>query len=561
MRWSAPLIPIFVFGLILGLISCDSKKEPDDILATVGEDKISFEQFKQAYLPVLLYTNKKESGQTREEILTFLIDQSMLAQEARSLDLDTVQTIQTLSRAAEKTAFTRILYKEWVKDQISEPGEEELRTAYLRSHNSRLVRHLFTPDKESALHLYEQVSTGADWDSLASTTFRDPSLAANGGVLGWMKFGDMTPEFEDAVYQLSVHQISPPVQTEFGWHIIRVDDEVKALMPTEYDYSLERRGLSRTLVQRKRESLAKKVIEQKMTDANLVFHPQNAPQAWDILSEQLRRLDADGTLTEAVDQEYMHFSERIEDMADREMLRFKDEIWTVAMFLERLPEVNRDLLFSDIKKATGFLVRDEIIYQEGLSRGLDQREDVVSEVQNRIDQYLSNLYLRYLAENQPLDRAAVERHYQEHASNRYQEPDSLLILEMIFKNRKDAIKFHHDNSGMYSQQAGMEHSTQPKLHSLGWFKGARKDRPDYYHRLVGLPVRSLAGPIQIPGGSVLITAVKRQRHLKPLDSIYSQVEQDARTAHLRLLRFQETKRLEAKYEITIDRELLHDLEL
>ena len=186
-------LPLLSLLILIISISCTKEKLPDNILATVDEHQISISDFKRAYLPVLLYSDKPESPQTREEVLNFLIEQTMLAQEARSLELDTIPTLDVLRRTAEKTAFTRILYREWVKDLVVTPSEATLRSAFQKSHNPRLVRHLFLNNQSDAQRIYQELSHGANWDSLAALSFDDEYLAANGGVLGWMKFGEMDP--------------------------------------------------------------------------------------------------------------------------------------------------------------------------------------------------------------------------------------------------------------------------------------------------------------------------------------------------------------------------------
>ncbi len=59
-----------------------------------------------------------------------MVDQSLLAQAAKELELDTIPTLDVLRKTAEKTAYTRILYKEWVKDIVPDISDTELREAF-----------------------------------------------------------------------------------------------------------------------------------------------------------------------------------------------------------------------------------------------------------------------------------------------------------------------------------------------------------------------------------------------------------------------------------------------
>ncbi|MEA3286612.1 MAG: peptidylprolyl isomerase [Candidatus Marinimicrobia bacterium] len=546
------------------LSSCSKDELPPHVIAEVSGRQITADDFKRAYIPVLLYSDKPESAQTREEVLNFLIDQTILAQAAQNLHLDTPPTLETVTRTARKSAFTRILYTEWVKQQLPEPSEAELRQAFQRSHSSLLIRHLFIKDSSEARQLHENLTSGANWDSVATVTFEDPSLAANGGVLGWMKFGDMDPHFEDAAFELETGQISEPVQTRHGWHIIRVDAQSKELILTEYDFSLERKRLRRIIRERHENRLSDSTVNAMMDQANLIFQPQIAPRVWTILRTHFRQLSNSGLLSDQGNSELGKFENEFEPILDEEMLRFAGTVWTVKDFLEKLPEMNRQLMLENLKKATAFLVRDELIHDAGLKRDLDQRPDVIGEIDDRRNQFLANLYLRYIAESQPISEVSIKKHYKQYASSKYLALDSLNILELTFSDQTEAneLKIMLTEGLDPTDPTTLPHDAPEfQLVDLGWFQGAGSEHPDYYHRLVNVPIKTPVGPLTGSDGVRLILASKRYRHAKPLADIYEQVEQDAQADRLTKLRLLEVQRLSANVELKLDLKKLADLTL
>jgi peptidyl-prolyl cis-trans isomerase SurA len=73
--------------------------------------------------------------------------------------------------------------------------------------------------------LYKKLKNGADFAELARINSQDPGSAVKGGDLGWVSPGDMVPEFDRMIGQTPIGAISPPFQSSFGWHILRVDGE------------------------------------------------------------------------------------------------------------------------------------------------------------------------------------------------------------------------------------------------------------------------------------------------------------------------------------------------
>ena len=82
------------------------------------------------------------------------------------------------------------------------------------------AKHILVETEDQAKHLYTQLIEGADFGALAAVNSKCPS-GANGGDLGQFGPGQMVKPFEDATFALGIGNISAPVQTQFGWHIIQ----------------------------------------------------------------------------------------------------------------------------------------------------------------------------------------------------------------------------------------------------------------------------------------------------------------------------------------------------
>ena len=77
-------------------------------------------------------------------------------------------------------------------------------------------------NEQEANEIYARLKEGEDWGAMAADFSIDTSNKFSGGDLGWFGSGMMVPEFEQAAFELEVGETSQPIQTDFGWHIIRI---------------------------------------------------------------------------------------------------------------------------------------------------------------------------------------------------------------------------------------------------------------------------------------------------------------------------------------------------
>jgi len=132
---------------------------------------------------------------------------------------------QTLSSYQESIAFSEENLRMLVRMQLY---LDKLREAIVSDidipDNQEQVwaRHILVSDEQMAKDLLEKIRNGEDWNTLAAELSIDTSNKNQGGDLGWFGRNRMVPEFEAAAFALNIGEISEPVQTDFGWHIIQL---------------------------------------------------------------------------------------------------------------------------------------------------------------------------------------------------------------------------------------------------------------------------------------------------------------------------------------------------
>ncbi len=129
--------------------------------------------------------------------------------------------ISRQSKAAASTEAARKLYDDTMKTM---KPEEEVR-----------ARHILVEKEDEAKAALARVRKGEDFAKVAAELSRDPGSGKEGGDLGYFTQDRMVPQFGAAAFQLKAGDVSEPVQTQFGWHVIKVEDKRSKPLPTFED--------------------------------------------------------------------------------------------------------------------------------------------------------------------------------------------------------------------------------------------------------------------------------------------------------------------------------------
>jgi peptidyl-prolyl cis-trans isomerase C len=168
----------------------------------------------------------------REYLITYLADVVMLAQAADRQNLaDNPDVKRQIAFEHNKVLMEALLQKVGKEAQTDEAMHKVYDEVVKRMPSQEEVhaRHILVPTEQEAKEIEAELKKGADFATLAKQKSKDPG-AANGGDLGWFTKDQMIPEFADAAFKLHKGQISDPVHTKFGWHIIQVVD--RRIKPT-----------------------------------------------------------------------------------------------------------------------------------------------------------------------------------------------------------------------------------------------------------------------------------------------------------------------------------------
>jgi peptidyl-prolyl cis-trans isomerase C len=166
--------------------------------------------------------------QAQDVLVNELFSSMLLAQEATKMGLDKQTQIIARVEVARQQTLRQAALDELIRKQ--EVSEDEIKAAYKAQHgatqlNEYKTRHILVEDEETAKEIIKDLDDGKDFAELAILKSTGPS-GPNGGDLGWIETGRVVKPFGDALAKMEKGKYSSsPVETEFGWHVILLEEK------------------------------------------------------------------------------------------------------------------------------------------------------------------------------------------------------------------------------------------------------------------------------------------------------------------------------------------------
>jgi peptidyl-prolyl cis-trans isomerase C len=241
MQFQSRRARVATLALAIGLLGMTSNvlmAQEDKVVATVNGMTITEQDLTMAVSDLDQQFAKLPPEQRRAAALSALIEIRLVAAEAATKGLD--KDPEFLRRVA--FLQQRALHSEVVEKEIADKiTDEDIRKRYdteiaaAPPVNEVRARHILVATKEEADAIIKELDGGADFQKLANEKTSDPSGKTSGGDLGYFGPGQMVPEFEKAAMALEVGAYTKEaVQSQFGWHVIKVEDK-RAKQPPAFD--------------------------------------------------------------------------------------------------------------------------------------------------------------------------------------------------------------------------------------------------------------------------------------------------------------------------------------
>ncbi|MCA3597393.1 MAG: peptidylprolyl isomerase [Methylobacterium sp.] len=248
--------------LTVGPVFAQSSK----VLATVNGEAITEAEAKVALEDLLNQLPNVPEDKRLELAVDFLVEVKLAAQAARKAKIDQSPDFTLKMNYARDRILMERLFAEEGSKATGEAAVKKFydeQVAKFAPVEEVRARHILVESEEEAKKIHARLKGGEDFAKVATETSKDPGSGKGGGDLGYFSKDRMVPEFAEAAFALKAGEISAPVKSQFGWHIIKLEDRRNRPAPAFADV---RERLSQALAERAQAEFIEKLRKEARID-------------------------------------------------------------------------------------------------------------------------------------------------------------------------------------------------------------------------------------------------------------------------------------------------------
>lgn len=517
----------------LALVWGCAKKE-GSIVAKVGDREVTVEELEDEFQRQsrLIIQGRSELDRRRDALDKLIDDQVVILGAYRDgLDIE-VENDTTFQKQKDQILLNE-LYKKEILDK-SKVSEGELQKQYANMKEEIHAWHILVETKELADSIYQQLNEGADFGELAKEKSIDPSAQSNAGDLGFFGWGRMVPEFQEAAFKLKDGEVSRPVKTQFGWHIIKLIERREAeQQPFDKVKDMIRAQLERG----KRDKRMKEYFQELKEEANFKLNQET----FDLLMSRKTEPPAD-TLGLRSMGDQLDMEKFTEEEKNLPLFSYKGGEITLGDFVAQfnsMPPQYRPKLDNEERvveigfQSIALTILSETARDQKLERTRAFKDSWQKFKETEMSKRMRNTVI---LKGVGITDEEVQGYYDRHP-DRYEKPAEVHVKEILVKTEEEA----NDILGQLKRGATFEKlaeektirtDVQNKGGDLGSFRRTRY--PELFDAAFEMEKGKLGGPVKINDRQfgecygVIKLIDRKEAEKTPLDEIKDQVTRQAR---------------------------------
>jgi len=258
------MFPALVLLIFTGCDQLKGHKSDSPVIAKAGDSEITQEDFLKEINRIPEWARSQFNGdEGKKKFLDELIKKELIYTEAKKMKLDNNKEYLSKVDEFKKMTLVSLLLKKEVEDKAS-VSDSDVKTFFDQNADKFTTgtqiraSHILVQTEEEAQNIFNKINKGESFASLAKAHSADKGSAQKGGDLGYFGQGKMVPEFEKAALGLKPGEVSEPVKTRFGYHIIKLKD-IKKGSPVTFEQAKE--TIHKQLLAEKKKQLFDSYVE------------------------------------------------------------------------------------------------------------------------------------------------------------------------------------------------------------------------------------------------------------------------------------------------------------
>lgn len=224
---SRSLLALAACWLLSAVLAGPVMAQQDKVIAKVNGRIITEVDVRHAEAEIGNDLGSIPPEQRRRVLIEYLIETHLFAEAAEAAKLGSGKDYDDRMKYWQRRALRDAFFERNVRDAVTEADAKKLYDAQVSAAKPQeevRARHILVESEVKAKEIFEKIAHGEDFVRMAKEHSKDPGSKDEGGDLGYFARGQMVPVFEETAFKLKKGDVSQPVQSQFGWHIIKVED-------------------------------------------------------------------------------------------------------------------------------------------------------------------------------------------------------------------------------------------------------------------------------------------------------------------------------------------------
>jgi parvulin-like peptidyl-prolyl isomerase len=534
---------VSVLALVVFLVGCSSKSEIDNrAVLKAGQLALTVNDLESVFSKAN-FKGPQDEFDRKKKFLEQQLDKMLIADAgleiglADSVEVDSVQ---------QRRVLMEILYKKNITDKL-DYSEDQVRKFWERYGGEIKASHILVKTKGLADSLYQVIMNNPDtFFELANQYSEDNVTRDKGGELGYIQIGNMSKEFDEVAFTLKSGEISKPVETLYGWHIIKVSDRIKH-EPENFE---ENKGVYRkfsTWYQKQKlsEALEKEIKREqhyKIIDETLVMLREKAAKLMEVSENRANA--------------YLSAEDLTPDEAQMPLAKAGELTLTAGEFIEQKKEKfsspGYDLMDrTAIDSLASEALMPEMMYVYAKQIGLDKSHEYLHRFEDTRNGFVYRIMEKnYIHANVTVTDEEMKEFYKQ-GKKMYVEPARVRVSEILVETEDEANRILDQLRGGVPFSELAQKTIRPGYAEKGGDLGyiGPRDNSIIYNQAVKMKIGEMSGLVQM-GTKYAVLKVTDKKPERQKD--FSEVENQIRARVMGKKKLENMKRWQDERKKKVD---------